>query len=159
MDTRTVKKKFFDVTPKDMTGTSTGDWIRRTVRGRAPAGNVITAVFMKMTYEEFLRLPTVMDVVNKLGVPVVMPFSTMGGPIVCDMDGGGRRCQTVDCTKSAIDDTGHCKAHGGGRRCQHEGCSKAAVQDGTDHCKAHGGGRRCQHLGCPKSAASGGTQH
>ena len=54
-----------------------------------------------------------------------------GGTQHCIGHGGGRRCQTANCSKSAVGDTGHCKAHGGGRRCQHGGCSKAAVAGGT----------------------------
>jgi hypothetical protein len=30
-----------------------------------------------------------------------------GGTPYCKAHGGGKRCQTVDCSKSAIGDTGH----------------------------------------------------
>jgi hypothetical protein len=48
--------------------------------------------------------------------------------------------------------TGHCVAHGGGRRCQTEGCTKSAVGGGRPHCIAYGGGRRCQTEDCTKAA-------
>ena len=62
--------------------------------------------------------------------------------------GGGKRCQTEGCTKSAIADTCRCKAHGGGRRYQQEGCTKAATSGGTPYCMAHGGGKRCREEDC-----------
>jgi hypothetical protein len=40
--------------------------------------------------------------------------------------------------------TDHCKGHGGGRRCATQGCAKSAVGK-TAHCVEHGGGRRCPH--------------
>ena len=65
----------------------------------------------------------------------------------CKAHGGGKRCQTMDCPKSAAGNTQYCIAHGGGKRCQHTGCTKSA-QGNTNLCKAHGGGKRCQQEGC-----------
>ena len=40
----------------------------------------------------------------------------------------------------------YCAAHGGGKRCRSDGCNKSAV-GGSDLCTAHGGGKRCQYEG------------
>ena len=77
--------------------------------------------------------------------------SAQGDTSYCIVHGGGKRCQTEGCSKSAIGATNYCKAHGGGKRCLTEGCSKSAV-DATNYCKAHGGGKRCLIQGCSKSA-------
>jgi hypothetical protein len=63
------------------------------------------------------------------------------------------------CTKSAIGTTELCVAHGGGTRCLTEGCGKSAQPGGIQHCQAHGGGKRCQTEGCTTAALSGGSQH
>ncbi|GAQ90999.1 hypothetical virus protein [Klebsormidium nitens] len=75
----------------------------------------------------------------------------------CVTHGGGRRCITRGCTRSAVSPSDHCVTHGGGVRCNTPGCDKAA-QAGTTHCIAHGGGRRCKTEGCDKSAR-GMTEH
>ena len=96
------------------------------------------------------RLQCELEGCCKQAISVVTPH--------CAAHGGGRRCQTVDCSKSAQGDTGHCKGHGGGRRCQTVDCLKSARGD-TGHCIGHGGGRRCQHEGCSKAAVQDGTDH
>ncbi|GAQ90386.1 hypothetical virus protein [Klebsormidium nitens] len=75
----------------------------------------------------------------------------------CVEHGGGRRCLTEGCTKSAAGKTDHCVEHGGGHRCLTEGCTKSAAGK-TDRCIEHGGGRRCLTEGCKKSA-QGKTDH
>jgi hypothetical protein len=72
---------------------------------------------------------------------------TQSGTHHCKAHGGGKRCQALDCPKSAAGSTLYCIAHGGGKRCQHTGCTKSA-QGNTNLCKAHGGGKRCQQEGC-----------
>lgn len=67
----------------------------------------------------------------------------------CKRHGGGRRCQTLNCQRSARSGSKFCTSHGGGRRCQADGCTKGA-EGATFFCVAHGGGRRCQKSGCTK---------
>lgn len=75
----------------------------------------------------------------------------------CVRHGGGRRCQTDGCKRSAEGSTNHCIRHGGGKRCLTQGC-KSSARGSTNHCIRHGGGRRCQTEGC-KSSAEGSTNH
>lgn len=59
-----------------------------------------------------------------------------------------------NCTKLAVPCgkfSKFCVRHGGGKRCATDGCHKSA-QSGTSHCVRCGGGRRCQVLGCTKVA-------
>jgi hypothetical protein len=71
---------------------------------------------------------------------------------------GKRQCELEGCSKWTVSGgTPHCKAHGGGKRCQTADCTKSA-QPGTPHCVAHGGGKRCQTADCIKSA-QGDTGH
>lgn len=53
--------------------------------------------------------------------------------------GGGKRCKTENCTKSAQGSTDFCKAHGGGKRCNWGGdgkCEKFA-RGKSGLCAAH----------------------
>ncbi|GBG23826.1 Hypothetical Protein FCC1311_000462 [Hondaea fermentalgiana] len=79
--------------------------------------------------------------------------SARSGSKFCTSHGGGRRCQTPGCTKGAEGATYHCVAHGGGKRCQHEGCTKK--DQGSGYCKSHGGGKRCAIPACMRSVKTG----
>lgn len=76
-----------------------------------------------------------------------------GSTPFCIEHGGGKRCQSEDCTKAALGATRFCIKHGGGKRCGVEGCSKSALGS-TSFCKLHGGGRKCKAPGCKKLARS-----
>jgi hypothetical protein len=68
-----------------------------------------------------------------------------------DSHGGGKRCKTDGCSKSAVGGSLFCTGHGGGKRCRVPGCDKSA-QSSTEFCVKHGGGKKCQHPGCEKVA-------
>ncbi len=52
---------------------------------------------------------------------------------------------------------GLCKRCGGGKRCKTPGCGKSARSAGTGLCVKCGGGERCKTRDCPNSAQSGGV--
>ena len=79
----------------------------------------------------------------------------------CKLHGGGRRCESAECTKSAASGPKLlCARHGGGHRCESTGCDRIARAGTFKRCVAHGGGNRCAAHGCNKSAraASVGTK-
>ncbi|EEQ98807.1 hypothetical protein Pmar_PMAR026187, partial [Perkinsus marinus ATCC 50983] len=61
------------------------------------------------------------------------------GTPYCISHGGGRRCEVLECTKSAVGSSERCKAHGGGRRCTVDGCTTAARPGPLQLCQKHGG--------------------
>jgi hypothetical protein len=71
--------------------------------------------------------------------------------------GGGKRCKSDNCNKSAVGGSSLCTAHGGGRRCAVDGCDKSA-QSSTKFCVKHGGGKKCSQSDCDK-VARGRTQY
>lgn len=63
-----------------------------------------------------------------------------------------KRCMYPACTKISVS-RGLCRGHGGGRRCHSLGCSKSA-QSRSNFCWAHGGGQRCEVANCMRSRKS-----
>jgi hypothetical protein len=74
---------------------------------------------------------------------------------------GRRQCELEGCTKwIQFGGTPFCKAHGGGKRCQTVDCTKGAAAGGDGlHCVTHGGGPRCAVVRCvnPSCTVGGGS--
>lgn len=61
-----------------------------------------------------------------------------------------QRCVVDGCTRFARESkSGRCIGHGGGRRCTTSGCSKSAI-DKFGKCATHSEFKQCQVQGCPK---------
>jgi hypothetical protein len=66
----------------------------------------------------------------------------------CVAHGGGKKCLTESCLKSARGSTLYCVSHGGGKRCAVNKCPKSA-EGSTSFCRKHGGGRKCSQVPTP----------